>query len=186
MERSYRIVITNKGTIMIRVLAYFLYYYFAKNLPRSYQLGFIGRLSHRIRYLICRNLIIRNKGYFNIERGADFGGGKNIIIDESGGIGENARFMGHGKIIIGKHVMMGPDVMIITDDHKILPEKFDGYVSEDVVIDDYAWIGARAIILKGVKIGKYAVIGAGSVVTHDVGDYEIWAGNPAKLIRKRK
>jgi maltose O-acetyltransferase len=82
--------------------------------------------------------------------------------------------------------MMGPDVMIITEDHKILSDKFDGYVSEDVVISDHAWIGARAIILKGVKIGKYAVIGAGSVVTHNVGDYEIWAGNPAKLIKKRK
>jgi maltose O-acetyltransferase len=170
---------------MIRVLSYFLYYWFAKHLPRSYELGLIGRLSQKIRYLICRGLII-NKGYFRIEREADFGGGRNVFIDKFGGIGENARFIGEGKIFIGKHVMMGPDVMIITNDHKIQAEGFDGYIINDVNIDDYAWIGARSIILKGVKIGKYAIVGAGSVVTHDVGDYEIVAGNPAKFIKKRK
>ena len=170
----------------MRILYYFLYYWFVKHLPRSYELGLIGRMSQEMRYLICKNLIINNNGHFRVERGADFGGGKNIIIDERGGIGENARFIGEGKIFIGKHAMMGPDVIIITNDHKMLPEGFDGYVTEDVSIGDHAWIGARVIILKGVKIGKYAVIGAGSVVTHDVGDHEIWAGNPAKFIRKRK
>lgn len=171
---------------MRRIVFYFLYYYFVRHLPRSYQFGIIGRFSQRLRYLICRNIIVNNRGFFRVEKGADFGGGKNIIIDEFGGIGENARFIGGGKIVIGKHAMMGPDVMIITDDHKILADSFDGYISKDVNIGNYAWIGARTIILKGVKIGKYAVIGAGSVVTHDVGDYEIWAGNPARLIRSRK
>lgn len=52
-------------------------------------------------------------------------------------------------------------------------------------IDHDVWIGARAIILSGVHISTGAVIGAGSVVTKDVGPYEIWAGNPARFIRKR-
>lgn len=47
------------------------------------------------------------------------------------------------------------------------------------------WIGFRAVVLAGVTIGDGAVIGAGSIVTKDVGPYEIWAGNPARLIRKR-
>ena len=53
-----------------------------------------------------------------------------------------------------------------------------------VIIKDGAFVGADCIILKGVTIGKRAVIGAGSVVTKSVPDGEIWAGNPAKLIRK--
>ena len=47
------------------------------------------------------------------------------------------------------------------------------------------WIGANAIIIQGVIIGNGAIIGAGAVVTHNVGDYEIVAGNPARVIRKR-
>ena len=53
------------------------------------------------------------------------------------------------------------------------------YIGNDV------WIGAKALILSGVTISDGAVIGAGSVITKDIGPYEIWAGNPAKLIRKR-
>ncbi len=53
------------------------------------------------------------------------------------------------------------------------------YIGNDV------WIGENAIIKAGVTISDGAVIGAGSVVTHDVGPYEIWAGNPARIIRKR-
>lgn len=52
-------------------------------------------------------------------------------------------------------------------------------------IGNDVWIGERATILAGVIIGDGAVIGGGSVVTKDIGPYEIWAGNPARLIRKR-
>lgn len=52
-------------------------------------------------------------------------------------------------------------------------------------IGNDVWIGARATILPGVSIADGAVIGAGSIVTKNVGPYEIWAGNPARLIRKR-
>jgi acetyltransferase-like isoleucine patch superfamily enzyme len=53
------------------------------------------------------------------------------------------------------------------------------------VIEDHVWIGARAIISPGVRIGEGAVIGAGSVVTRDVEPYTIVAGNPARFIKER-
>ena len=53
-----------------------------------------------------------------------------------------------------------------------------------VVIKDGAFIGAHCIILKGVSIGEKSVVGAGSVVTKSIPDGEIWAGNPAKFIRR--
>lgn len=55
----------------------------------------------------------------------------------------------------------------------------------DTIIGNDVWIGNSAVIMSGVKIGNGAVIAAESIVTRDVGDYEIVGGNPARLIRKR-
>ena len=57
--------------------------------------------------------------------------------------------------------------------------------SKETIIGNDVWLGIRAVVLPGVHISDGAVIGAGSVVTKDVGPYEIWAGNPARFIRKR-
>ena len=56
----------------------------------------------------------------------------------------------------------------------------------DVTIDHCAFIGANTVICKPVRIGKYAVVAAGSVVTQDIPDYEVWGGAPAHFIKKRK
>jgi maltose O-acetyltransferase len=170
---------------MKRILCYLLYYFFAKHLPRSYELGLIGKWSSRLRRFCCRRLFRETDGICSVERGADFGGGRNITMREYACLGENARVMGMGNVTVGRHVMMGPDVMILTSDHAAGEEGYAGYTTKDVLIDDRAWIGARVIILKGVTIGKHAVVGAGSVVTRDVGKYEVVGGAPAKLIRQK-
>jgi acetyltransferase-like isoleucine patch superfamily enzyme len=82
--------------------------------------------------------------------------------------------------------MMGNSCTIILQNHKFLQEGFDGYIGKDVVIDDFVWIGHNVIILPGVKIGRHAIIGAGAVVTRDIPEYAIAAGNPARVIRSRK
>lgn len=80
--------------------------------------------------------------------------------------------------------------MYTTDFHSLNPEvrstvnDMKQRKSAPVVIMDHAFIGAHCIILKGVTIGKNAIVGAGSVVTKSIPDNEIWAGNPAKFIRK--
>lgn len=75
-----------------------------------------------------------------------------------------------------------------------LDEDFDGYdkvapkahkLKGDTVIGNDVWIGAEAMIMPGVKISDGAVIGARSLVTKNIGPYEIWGGNPAQLIKKR-
>ena len=91
------------------------------------------------------------------------------------------------KITIEKAVFTSHDVMILTgghDPYKFGTERCLSDISEPIHICEGAWIASRAIILKGVTLGKYAVIGAGSVVTCDVPEYELWAGNPAKFIKK--
>lgn len=85
---------------------------------------------------------------------------------------------------------MGPDVMIYPSSHlfekKDLLIREQGYENpKQVIIEDDVWIGARVIILGGIRIKKGAVIGAGSVVTKDVEPFTVVAGAPARKIKER-
>ena len=92
-----------------------------------------------------------------------------------------------GGLWIGERVHFGHEVMILTTDHP--PTIANGKERQEtlrccpVEIGDDTYIGSRAMILKGVKIGKGAYIAAGTVLTKDVGDHELWAGVPAKKVR---
>ncbi len=92
------------------------------------------------------------------------------------------------QIVLGKNVRLGSGVRLFdTDFHSIIPSErlkspeVPGKTAP-IVISDNVFIGAGCFVLKGVTIGESAVIGAGSVLTKNVGPYEIWAGNPAKKI----
>ncbi len=94
------------------------------------------------------------------------------------------------KISIGNNVMIGGGVTIWdTDFHSLDYRKrmfcpYEDINTSGISIGDGVFIGAGTYIMKGVHIGTHSIIGAGSVVTSDVPDYEIWAGNPARFIRK--
>lgn len=94
------------------------------------------------------------------------------------------------KVIIGEYVGIGANVSIFdTDFHAVNPflrryDNMNNTQQSPILIDDYAWIGAHSIVLKGTVIGKGAVVGAGSVVTKDVQELCIYAGNPIKFIKK--
>lgn len=124
----------------------------------------------------------------NIEKNANFGNGMGIVIGNNSGLGINCKV--RGPLTIGDDVMMGPDVMIFVSNHKTsctdIPMRLQGSTSRKrVIIEDDVWIDARVIILPGVKIGKGSIIGAGAVVTKDVPQYSVVAGNPAKIIKSR-
>jgi acetyltransferase-like isoleucine patch superfamily enzyme len=97
------------------------------------------------------------------------------------------------EIHIGNHVMFGPEVVVIGGGHnaKVVGQFMtrvkvkSGDEDLGVVIEDDVWVGARAVILRGVRVGRGAIIGAGSVVTKSVPPYSIVAGNPAKVVRFR-
>jgi acetyltransferase-like isoleucine patch superfamily enzyme len=94
------------------------------------------------------------------------------------------------KIYIGNKCLFGPDVVIMGGNHNIhTVGKFIYDVTQkapaddrDVIIEDDVWVGCRAVILKGVRIGRGAVVGAGAVVTKDVPQYGLVAGVPARLL----
>lgn len=119
---------------------------------------------------------------------------KNIHIGHSVYIGPRAMFMSTETTIhIGNHVMIGPDVYILTGNHRFdvlgeyMDQIHDKRVGDDqsVAIGDDVWVGARAVILKGVTVGEGAIIGAGSVVTRDVPPYTIYVGNKSMTCRPR-
>lgn len=109
---------------------------------------------------------------------------RRIEIGKDTIIGEDAILDGRGKIVIGNHVAFATGVMVYNSQHDIRDPQFAA-VTKVVHIDDYVFIGPRAIILPGVHIGKGAVVGAGAVVTKDVPAGVVVGGVPAVPIGDR-
>jgi len=168
------------------LIAAVLYFAFARYLPVSYSRLSLG-LSKPFRALLCRYMFRKCGKNVNVERGAWFG--YNLEIGDNSGIGVNAQLYTAGGIVIGDNVMMGPDVVILTQNHRYdditRPMREQGYESAPVIIEDDVWIGTRVIVLPGVRIGQGSIIAAGAVVTRDIPPFSIVGGNPAKVIKKR-
>lgn len=121
---------------------------------------------------------------------------ENMSIGSDVHIGRNNLFMClKAPIVIGDHVMFGPNVTMITGDHRtdivgryMTSIKNNEKLEENdqpILIEGDNWIGANVTILKGVKIGEGAIIASGSVVTRDVEAYSIVGGVPARHIKYR-
>lgn len=121
-------------------------------------------------------------GDFDVFYGNDihvFDGGKLEL--ESGFINSYGKIECHNHIRIGKNCAIGPYAIILdSDGHKI-----DGKCnSEEIIIGNNVWIGARVTILKGVHIGDGAIIAAGTIVNKDVPVGTLVGGNPIRIIRE--
>lgn len=95
-----------------------------------------------------------------------------------------------GKITIGENCIIGPGVIFRSSNHNFynpdVPIKNQGHNSSDIIIEDDVWIGASAIILPGVTIGKGCIVAAGSVVTKSFRAFQVIGGVPASIIKKRR
>jgi maltose O-acetyltransferase len=126
--------------------------------------------------------------------------GDGISIGNNTYVGKNTIIRAGEKITIGNSVLIAHNVTIIdSDSHEInYLERDEGFrrmlteghpalkgnvSTSPITIEDYAWISYNVCILKGVTVGKGAIIGAGSVVTKDIPPFTLYAGNPAKFIR---
>ena len=116
---------------------------------------------------------------------------RNIVIGDDTIIGEKATIDGRkqlansdGGLEIGSHVDIASEVMIWTSQHDLSDPDFKP-VEKKVLIEDYVFIGPRAIILPGVTLGKGSVVAAGAVVTKSVEPMSMVAGVPAKPIGTR-
>jgi len=145
--------------------------------------------------IIIRAIVLRFRNYyyksiFEVGSNTTFLGKVNyyhpqfIKIGTNCSINEGVFFNISNRLVIGNDVTISSNVFITTAslDLSLWPNK--QHYSEEVVIEDGVWIGAGAIILPGVSLKKYSVIGAGSVVTKSTEEYTVYAGNPAKKIKR--
>ncbi len=112
--------------------------------------------------------------------------GYNIEVGENFFANYNFLVLDVGKVRIGKNAQIAPNVSIYTAGHPVHPDsRNSGYeYGIDITIGDNVWLGGSVCILPGVTIGNNVVIGAGSVVTRDIPDNVVAAGNPCRVLRK--
>ena len=113
---------------------------------------------------------------------------ENLELGDNSSIGSRSEIFNSEKIIIGDNVDIGTQFYINTDNHKFdrtdVPLSKQGVISKEIKIGSNIWIGARVIILSGVKIEDKVIIGAGSLVNKDLETGYIYAGVPAVKVKK--
>lgn len=111
-----------------------------------------------------------------------------LVIQSGTYVNRFTIFDAHERIEIGRDCMIGPHCYITDADHGSAPGgsvKSQSMTKAPVIIEDEVWLGANVVILPGVRIGKGAIVGAGSVVTHDIPGNAIAVGIPAEILRER-
>ena len=151
---------------------------------------FLVRLTGFIPVYFIRKFFYRLDGMkigrsSHLHMGVQFFDPSNVKIGDDTIVGQGTFLDGRDKLIIGNHVDIASEVMIYNSEHDINSEDFRP-INSPVEIGDYCFIGPRAIVLPGVKIGKGAVVAAGAVVTKDVAEFTIVGGVPAAVIGERK
>jgi acetyltransferase-like isoleucine patch superfamily enzyme len=113
--------------------------------------------------------------------GGDITLGKDVFINK------NTIIVSAESIQIGNDVLLADNVSIYDHDHLTsqvdIPYGKQGYITAPVIIDDNVWVGSHSVILKGVHIGKGAIVAAGSIVNNNIPEYQVWGGVPAKFIK---
>lgn len=149
-------------------------------------------LSNALQYFFFQKILrINADAKWPVHWSSVVGPVENVIINsEKGkisqpwpGVGPGNYIQAINKIIIGKMVYIGPGVKIISADHNV--NNFDQHdYCSPIIIEDYCWLGANSVILKGVVLGRHTVVGAGAVVTKSFPQgYCVLVGNPAKIIK---
>lgn len=150
------------------------------------------RIRNKIYWSIVRRKQINPKSYID-PRGLIISDNDNFTIGDNVYIGPNATiYCGYTKVEIKNDVVIGPGLTIIENDHEYRIKgksiKDSGLINSEsnkITIESDTWLGANVTILKGVTIGRGAIVAACACVTKDIEPYTIVGGVPAKEIRKR-
>lgn len=168
-----------------RILGKVIYKLFAQYLPNSYAKW--NHPSNIIRAWCARMMLEHCGEDSGIDRKAVVD--CNVKMGDRSGIGRNCEL--YGDITIGNDVLMAPEVIIRTKNHRYKKKNATIHrqgVDEEipVVIGNDVWIGSRVMIMPGVHVGDGAVLAAGAVVTKDVPEYSVVGGVPAHVIGHRE
>jgi acetyltransferase-like isoleucine patch superfamily enzyme len=119
------------------------------------------------------------------------GGSGDVVIGENCYVNPYCVLYSGNGITLGRDVLLAPGVALVPANHAFarrdVPIRLQGFLPSKggIVIEDDVWIGANAVVLDGARIGRGAIIGAGSLVSGQVPAYEIWRGNPAVRVKER-
>ncbi|MEW6491547.1 MAG: acyltransferase [Cyanobacteriota bacterium] len=152
--------------------------YLTNHLINQIPLGFLRLNFYRkfLKFEIDSDSVIFMEAWFDTR--------KNLKLGKNSVINQKCRLDNRGGITIGENVSISAEVCILTADHDLQCCNFTGR-TRPVYIEDYVFIGTRAMILPGVTLGKGCAVAAGAVVTKSVPPFTIVAGVPAKPIGKR-
>lgn len=186
----------------MKCLLRFCYYYYLTPIIRFLKLWII-RYKYYYSYIETTCIEVDDLHAFNIGKRSSIR--KNTVVNICTSKIKSSIFIGYGtyigennnlraadgEIIIGNNSFISQGVTVVTSNHAIRKDLLianQGWLSKKskIIISDDVWIGANAVILPDVEIGKGAVIAAGSIVTKDVPEYAVVAGNPAKIIKYRE
>lgn len=108
----------------------------------------------------------------------------NLEMGVYSAIGQNVWLYNFSKITIGSNTVISQGTVVCTASHNYGSSTMDLF-SKPISINDYVWVAAECFILPGITIGKGAVVGSRSLVTKDIPEFEVHAGNPCKFVKKR-
>lgn len=162
-------------------IAKFIFYFFRNYLP--------NHVINKIPFYSVRHFFYKKIYGLKMGKGSSihlncFINRFNVVIGKNTAINRRCYLDGRGGIKIGNNVSVSPEVHLITAQHEVNDPNFK-YITNSIELEDYVWIGTRAIILPGVTLGKGCVVASGAVVTKSFDEYSIIGGVPAKLISKR-
>lgn len=170
---------------MKKIICLLAYYGFAQFLPDMPFPG--GTVSTRLRSFLARGFLASAGKEIDIRSNAFLADGRYIHMADRSSIGPGCKIygahLGYG-VIVGPHCVFfkenrgADDLSKPVGAHDTTPIKVP-------IVEDFAWVGERALVLQGRRIGKGAIVGAGAVVTRDVPPFSIVGGNPAKIIGHR-
>ena len=167
----------------VRMLAMLIFNMGMRFLPEYFQP--YGKPFHWIKRGLLRIALARCGKGINVGFACSIS--PRVEIGDYSGFGN--RCVVQDGVRIGSDVMMGPDVKIYTRNHNMqdtfIPMRMQGNSFAPVIIGNDVWIACNVVILPGVTVGSHAVIGAGTIVVHDVPAYSVVLGNPGRVVRLR-
>lgn len=170
-----------------RLAAYIPKARFLANVWRFESAGRRCGLEAGVRFLGPVSVVCGDRVTFR--KGVTIGGSGTLVVGSSTTINEDVIIGCTRSVTIGSNCMIAPRAYILDVDHRyesrLLPISQQGYESSPVTIGDDVWIGAYAVVLRGVTIGRGAIVAAHAVVNRDVPEYAIVGGVPARVIGMR-
>lgn len=169
----------------MKKLVLLLYYGFAQALPDFFVPG--GRFFNALRCRLLKSILAACGTGNTVDARVYVGDGGDVALGSRCQINRGARL---ANVKIGDCAMIAPEVVFIAKLHQTelldVPMVDQGEVEfRQAIVEDDVWIGQRAIIMPGIKIGHGSIVGAGAVVTRDVPPYAVVGGVPARVIKMR-